>query len=243
MKNRKTPLMIIILGMLLLVILLLAQHMLRERSTITLPERPAEADSSGGSSDTKALNVLRITPETVQAAVATLSRPVSYQRSQTVVLYWEGGKSTTTAQVAAKNGVTRIDMTLPDGSVSHILFNGERFAVWYDEDKDWSLLRADQISPDALQRMPTYETVLDLPADRIVQAEFCQLSGVYCIYILTAPDADGYSESFWISVQSGLLYAAERTYNGNVIYRFSATEPNKDAPDEALFLLPDGSQF
>lgn len=243
MKSRKTPLMIIILGTLLLVILLLAQHMLRQRSTITLPERPAEADSSGDSSNTEALNVLRITPETVQAAVATLSRPVSYQRSQAVILYWEGGKSTTTAQVAVKNGITRIDMSLPDGSVSHNLLDGDRLAVWYDDDKEWSLLRADQISPDALQRMPTYESVLELPTDSIIQAEYCQLAGVYCIYILTAADADGYSESYWISVQSGLLYAAERTLNGNVIYRFSATEPNKVAPDETLFLLPDGSQF
>jgi len=243
MKSRKPLLMILILGALLLVILLLAQHMLRERSTITLPERPAEADSSGDSTNTEALNVLRITPETVQAAVATLSRPASYQRSQTVILYWEGGRSTTTAQVAAKNGITRIDMTLPDGTVNHTLLTGDRLAVWYDDEEDWSTLRTDQISPDALQRMPTYETVLELPTSSIIQAEYCQLAGVYCIYILTAPDADGYSESYWISVESGLLYAAERTCNGNVIYRFSATEPDKDAPDEARFLLPDGSQF
>lgn len=243
MKSRKTLFLIIILGTLLLVMLLFAQHMLRERSVITLPERPADADSSGDSSTPESLNVLRITPETVQAAVATLSRPASYQRSQAVILYWEGGKSTTTAQVAVKNGITRIDMSLPDGSVSHTLLTADRLAVWYDDEKDWSVLRADQISSDALQRMPTYETVLELSTSSIIQAEFCQLAGVYCIYIVTAPDADGYSESYWISVQSGLLYAAERTCNGNVVYRFSATEPDKDAPDEARFLLPDGSQF
>lgn len=243
MKNRKPLLMIVILGTFLLVFLLLAQHMLPGRSTITLPERPAEADSSGDNSNTEALNVLRITPETVQAAIATLSRPTSYQRSQAVTLYWEGGKSITTAQVAVKNGITRIDMTLPDGSVTHTLLSGDRLAIWYDDDEEWSTLHTDQVSADALQRMPTYETVLELTTSSIVQAEYCQLSGVYCIHILTAPDAGGYAESYWISVQSGLLYAAERTCNGNVIYRFSATEPDRDAPDEALFLLPDGSQF
>lgn len=243
MKKQKSPLIFIVVGALLLVVLLVAQYMLRDRSTITLPAPPAESDSSDSGSNTEALNVLRITPETVQAAVATLSRPVAYQRSQSVVLYWYGGKSTTTAQVAVKGGMTRIDMTLPDGSICHTLLNEDRYAVWYDDDKDWTILRPDQISPDALQRMPTYETVLALPTDSIVRAEYCQVSGVYCIYILTAPDADGYTASYWISVQSGLLYAAERQFNGSIVYRFSATEPDKDAPDEALFLLPDGSQF
>lgn len=243
MKKRKPLFIFIMLGTMLFIVLLLAQYMLRESSTITLPERPAESDGSGDSSGTEVHNILSITPQTVQAAIATLSRPASYQRTQTVVLYWDGGESTATAQVAVSGGVTRFDMTLPDGSVCHTLLSGDRFAVWYDEDKTWTTLRADQVSADALQRMPTYETVLDLPADSIIHAEYCQKDGVYCIYLQTAPDPDGYAASYWISAQSGLLFAAERTCNGSVIYRFSATEPGTDAPDGALFLLPDGSQF
>lgn len=243
MKKQKSLWIIITMGILLMVILLVSQVMLRDRSTIILPAPPAESDTSEGNNGADTLNVLRITPETVQAAVATLSRPASYQRSQSVILYWYGGKSTTTAQVAVKGDMTRIDMTLPDGSICHTLLSGDRYAVWYDDEKEWSVLKPDQLSQDALQRMPTYETILSLPTESIIRAEYCQVSGVYCIYILTAPDANGYSSSYWISVQSGLLYAAERQYNGSIVYRFSAAEPGKDAPDEDLFLLPDGSQF
>lgn len=136
-----------------------------------------------------------------------------------------------------------MDTALPDGSICHTLLSGGSFAVWYDDETNWTSLSTDQLSADALQRMPTYETVLDLPVDSIVHAEYCLKDGVYCIYIQTAPDREGYATGYWISTQSGLLFSAERTSGTEVIYRFSATEPGRDAPDSRLFLLPDGSRF
>ena len=77
MKKQKSLWIIITMGILLMVILLVSQVMLRDRSTITLPAPPAESDAGEGNNGADTLNVLRITPETVQAAVATLSRPAS----------------------------------------------------------------------------------------------------------------------------------------------------------------------
>ena len=243
MKKRTPLFLIVILGTLLMLILLLSQHMLREHSTIVLPEHPTESDNSTGNSGTEDLNVLSITPDTVQTAIATLSRPSSYRRTQTITLYWDGGESTTTAQIAVSGSATRIDTTLSDGSICHTLLNGNRFAIWYDEETSWTVLNTDQISADALQRIPTYETALELPADRIGHAEYCKKDDVFCIYLRTLPDAEGYAVSYWISVESGLLFAAERTCGDDVIYRFSATEPDKDPPAATAFLLPDGSQL
>lgn len=243
MKHRSSIYSMLIVLTVFLVAFLLAQYALRDDRTITLPTPTGETEPGSDQSDAEDLNILSITPATVQAAISTLSRPASYQRTQTVTLYWNGGESTTTAQVTVSGGITRIDTTLKDGTICHTLLNTQLSCVWYDDETSWITMRADQLSADALQKIPTYESVLELDSSLITQAEYCLKDGVSCIYIQTAPDSDGYAQSFWISTQSGLLYAAERTHNDEVIYRFTATEPGNDPPPESLFLLPDGSQF
>ncbi len=243
MKNRKTLFISIIFGIVLFAGYTIAQYMIERDTTIVLPESAAESDAVDKPPTQDDSNVISVTPETVQVAIATLSRPLSYQRTQTVEIFWTGGSSSTAAQVAVSGGITRIDAMLSDGSICHILLSDTLSSVWYDDEQTWINLRADQFSADALQRMPTYETVLALSTKAIEHAEYCKKDGVDCIYVRTAPDADGYAESYWISVRSGLLFSAERTHNGTLIYRFSAAEPGSDAPSDNLFLLPDGTKF
>ena len=75
----------------------------------------------------------------------------------------------------------------------------------------------------------------------IAEANYQELECVNCIYVATCADADGYASSYWVSVSSGLLKQAERRCNGELVYRFTAEDTNLAAPEEELFLLPDGS--
>lgn len=225
---------------LLFVVLLLAQGGLRQSGGIVLPETPVDTDAAGGEGWQGALNVVQILPETVQPAINTLSRPVSYKRTQTVETFWSGGSGRSVSQVAVNGGYTRIDTALPDGSVCHILVLGGKAAVWYDDETEYTLFRSDQFSADIAQRMLSYETVRDLEVGRISEASYQDLNGVPCIYVATRGDEDGYSDSYWVSISSGLLVAAERLCAGERIYRFTAGEPDGEAPAEELFLLPDG---
>ena len=243
MDKRKTTYLTMALGILFLVTLVIAQRTLQQDSTIILPEHTADSEASGETEYTEHLNVLSVTPKTVQAAISTLSRPASYRRTQTVETFWTGGQSSCVSQVCVSGGVTRIDTTLTDNSVCHTLLTADKAAVWYDDEENWALLRADSFSADSLQRMPTYETVLQIPATSIAQAEYSERDGVYCIYVKTRPDKDGYADEYWVSAQSGLLLASERTCHGELIYRFTSADPVGDAPDESLFLLPDGSRL
>lgn len=225
---------------LLFVVLLLAQGGLRQSGGIVLPETPVDTDAAGGEGWQGALNVVQILPETVQPAINTLSRPVSYKRTQTVETFWSGGSGRSVSQVAVNGGYTRIDTALPDGSVCHMLVLGGKAAVWYDDETEYTLFRSDQFSADIAQRMLSYETVRDLEVGRISEASYQDLNGVPCIYVATRGDEDGYSDSYWVSISSGLLVAAERLCAGERIYRFTAGEPDGEAPAEELFLLPDG---
>jgi len=241
--NKRTTYLTIALSILLLFVLLVIQQALKEDSTIVLPEYTTEADTDDGNSSADGFNALSVSPKTVQTAISTLSRPASYKRTQTVEIFWSSGSSTSSCDVAVHSGMTRIDTTLADNSVCHVLMTADTAAVWYDDETAWTTLHAEEFTADSLQRMPTYETVLEITVASIAQAEYCEKDGTWCIFVQTRQNMDGYTEKYWISVQSGLLYAAERLYNDSLIYRFTASEPETAAPEESLFLLPDGSKL
>ena len=243
MGSRKAIYVTIALSILLFLSLLIAQQTFQKTNIIVLPEHSAETDTNSDTVGSVNFSALSISPRTVRAAIRTLSRPAAYERTQTIEMFWGSGKNTATFQVAVNGDLTRLDTTLIDGSVRHTLIHAETAAVWYDEENTWKTIQASEFSSDTLQRIPTYETVLNLSVARIAQAEYCEKNGVWCIYVQTQINTDGYTDHYWVSAETGLLFVAERYFKGDLIYRFTATEPQNVTPDDSLFLLPDGSHF
>lgn len=68
------------------------------------------------------------------------------------------------------------------------------------------------------QAIPTYEEILALPPETITQADYRTVSDVRCIYVETAEDEWGYTQRYWVSVDTGLLVVAERLYDGEPVY-------------------------
>ena len=227
--------------LLMLVVLALAQRGLRDSGSIVLPAGQAEVGDGTAGEGSEGLDVVKITPDTVQPAINTLSRPATYSRRQTVETFWSGGSGVSESQVSVSGGRTRIDTQLPDGSVRHTLVVGGSAAVWYDDETEWTVLSAEQFSADVAQRMLTYETVRDLPVEEIAEADYRDLDGVSCVYVATRADGEGYATCYWVSTVSGLLKRAERYWDGELVYRFTAEDTNMDAPGEEVFLLPDGT--
>ncbi len=242
LDKRKQILFNVGFGVVLLIfVLLLARGNLRESGGIVLPEMPADGGGIVDGDADSGMNVIAVTPDTVQTAVDTLSRPATYQRQQTVELFWSGGSGKTVSQVAVSGDYTRVDYTLADSTAVHMLVVAGTAALWYDAETEWARLTDQEFSADIAQRMLTYEAVLDLAVEDIAEADYRERDGVFCIYLATRENADGYAERYWVSVASGLLLAAERTEGGELVYRFTASEPTAEQPDASLFLLPDGS--
>lgn len=242
MRKGKTAYYIVGVSILLiLAVLVLAQGRLRRSGSIVLPAEQADSGDTEESDTAEDLGVVQITPSTVQPAINTLSRPATYSRVQTVKTFWSGGSGVSESQVSVSGGRTRIDTQLPDGSVCHMLVVGGSAAIWYDDETSWTVLTTEQFTADIAQRMLTYETVRDLPVSEIAEASYQELDGVYCLYVSTREDADGYASSYWVNVNNGLLKKAERYCDGQLIYLFTAEDTNLEAPGEELFLLPDGS--
>lgn len=120
-----------------LVVLLMLMSNLRRSSRVVLPDTSTSAgDSAEQTSGGSAIQVVEVTPETVQAAIATLHRPEAYSRSVTVEYLWNGGSSTSEITVSASGGWSRTDRTLPDGQTRHAITNGETTYIWYNSETD-----------------------------------------------------------------------------------------------------------
>ena len=227
------------LAVTVLVIAVMLSGTLHRTSHITLPsseQAPGHAAVTGD-----ALTVVEVTPETVQTAIATLSRPQEYRRTVTVEQLWTGGSGTYETAVAVSGGWTRTDRTLAGGRVRHVLTDGEVTHIWYDGGTEVYTAPAGGISADNEQNIPTYEEILDLPPEAIAVADYRVISGVNCIYVETAEDGEGFVLRYWVSVDTGLLAVSERLLEGEPVYRMAALALDQASPTAADFTLPDGT--
>lgn len=226
----------------ILVLALMLSGSLHRSSGITLPDSgplPGEGEA-GGDAASSTLTVVEVTPETVQAAIGSLSRPEAYQRTVTVEQLWSGGSGRFEAAAAVSGPWTRTDRTLPGGRIRHTITDGRDTYIWYDEEKEVYAVPAGRISADDEQSIPTYEDILQLPPDRIVTADYRALEGLRCIYAETAVDSAGYRLRYWVSVDTGLLAAAEKLLGEETVYRMQSLTVEESAPPASSFTLPDG---
>lgn len=238
-KRWRSRITVAFLAVTVLVIAVMLSGTLHRTSRITLPSSEQAPGQSTVSGD--ALTVVEVTPETVQTAIATLSRPQEYRRTVTVEQLWAGGSGTYETAAAVCGGWTRTDRTLAGGRVRHTLTDGETSYIWYDQETEVYIAPAGGISADNEQTIPTYEDILDLPAEAIAEADYRIISGVSCIYVETAEDPEGYVLRYWVSVDTGLLTVSERLLNGEPVYRMAALTLDQDPPTVEEFTLPDGT--
>ncbi|MCI8870834.1 MAG: hypothetical protein HFF39_09905 [Lawsonibacter sp.] len=215
---------------------------------IVLPSPDASHGPSSGDTSSQTpsdqLQRVEVTPETVQSVIAALSRQTSYYRELTVETYLEDGASVSSAvQVWADGGWTRTIQPLPSGLIRHDLIGEELVYYWYAGDESWRTAPADRVSADIAQHIPTYETVLHLPAAAITATGYEQRGELHCIYVQVQSPVAGYEERYWVSVDSGLLVGAESLEDGVLVYSMSALTPAEslNPADEGIFSLPDGT--
>lgn len=212
-----------------------------DTAKIVLPT-PGPSSSPGGEENGGLVRV-EVTPQTVQSVIETLKRPESYGRTVTIQDIWgENEQGTTQARVWVDSGWTRTDATWPGGTVRHSIVGDGQVWIWYDNSQDVLNSPSDNASADLEgQRIPSYETVLELDPDSIAAAEYQALDGLGCIYVETAEDDSGHVARYWVDDDSGLLVRAEQLKDGQVVYRMTASALERPAPSDSSFTLPDGT--
>lgn len=211
--------------------------------SVTLPTGGGTGDTSAagsqGASDT--FQTVEVTPQTVQNVIATLARSDSYYREIGLETFWEGGSSLSTVQIWTDDGWSHIQQTLPSGVVRHDLVGGDTLYYWYAGSQQYESAPADALSSDLAQRLPTYETVLDLDTESITAAGYEIRNDQPCVCVeVTAEDLD-LVERYWVSVDSGLLVSAETEQAGVLVYSMTVYADTFPCPASASFALPDGT--
>lgn len=226
-----------------LVIIVMLSGTLHRTSHITLPSSEDSPEQSAGDPGTGGdmLTVVQVTPETVQYAIETLARPEAYSRTITIEQFWSGGSGTYEITVTVSGLWTRADRTMPDGRVRHTITGEGTTYVWYNSEDAVYTAPAGDISADNEQSIPTYEDILELPVEEIAAADYRAITGLNCIYVETAEDPEGYALRYWVSVDTGLLVAAEKLLDGEPVYRMGAPAVDQSEPAASLFTLPDGT--
>lgn len=230
-------------GLIALVVVLMLINSLRPSPEIELPSQEEEGMQSEENSSGDGLTVVEIRPDTVQAAVATLERPETYRRELVVQQFWDSGSGTMENTVTVSGGWTRVDQTLARDRVRHSVTDGRMTYIWYNSQRTVYEAQTGEISADMEQAIPTYEDVLDLPMEEISAANYQTLSNMNCIYVETAADAYGYVLKYWVSVDSGLLVAAEKLLDGETVYRMWETSADLNPTVGSEFTLPDGTDL
>lgn len=224
--------------LIVLVVAVVLWSSLQRTSYVTLPTDTTtelEVDSSE-QSDT-AINAIAIAPDTVQAVIATLSRS-DYRHTIRIEQFWSGGSGTQEMTVTQIGDLQRIDLTLYDGRIQHTITSPSTYYLWMDDAPPVYQSPMGAFTADETQGIPSYEDVLALSKSHIAQASYESLSGVRCIYVETTQDDDGYVNRYWVSVDTGLLMAAERLENDTTIYRMAVLTQETVGSVETYFVLP-----
>ena len=230
-------------ALLVLVVLFLVRIALHRPPAVTLPTAAETENNDGSSSDTQveAIRRVEVTPDTVQRVIERLARPESYRRTITIVRYWSEGSGESVVETGTAGEWTRLDETRDD-LTRHVITRGgaeKRSWVWYGDSRR-VYAGAAALTADEEQSIPTYEDVLLLDPASISAADYRALEEVNCIYVETAPDSGGYVARYWISVDTGLLAAAERLQDDVLVYSMRGLTVDETAPDASAFTLPDG---
>ncbi len=214
---------------------------------IKLPDLSADQGSDGpGSDDDYGAEMIRveINPQTVQRVIEkTLVRPASYYRDVRIELWVdEETSAVTTAQVWVDEGWTRTEVITSNGKTQHNIVGEDTHWLWYDEEKTALSFPAKAAAADLVQRIPTYEDVLELPRREITNTGYEKYDGVDCIFVEIDQRELGTRERYWVAVSDGLLLAAERTTEeGAILYRMTSSNTESPAPLNSDFTLPDGT--
>ena len=228
-----------------LVVGMMLMNTMRHPGNITLPDTTVKTDQVIDETDQAdgALTVVKISPETVQSAIATLSRPETYSRTITVEQFWGDSSGSYEVTAAVYEGWTRTDRTMPDGRIRHSISGSDAVYIWYNNEKNIYTGKPGEISADNEQSIPTYEEILNLPADEISVADYRSVSDVNCIYVEAVSAGGDRTLRYWVSVDTGLLVAAEKLVEQETVYRMGALTVDQTEPTAADFTLPTGQQL
>ncbi|MCI8933083.1 MAG: hypothetical protein HFE80_01015 [Clostridiaceae bacterium] len=245
----------LLLAAMALTSLYLSHRQTSQAGIVALPQeqsgpgsQPAEQGPLADGVTVDTSNVLRI--------IRTLNRPQEYTFEAESTLSYYSASDTLRVRGAVKGRRSKLQMVSAAGAVEkEIIVAPSGYYAWqagraslysgalggdWPEDGDLAAFC------DEASRIPTYEDVLTLgeqDPDCLLDAGYAQRDGQACIYVLVENKLAGAQDSYYISIDTGLLYEARSEKKGRTIYQMKQTAFQQEAVEESQFTLPNGQQI
>jgi len=241
-----------LLGILFVIVvigaLLLASYLERDNEVIILPDT-SEMPERPVQNVPDTLQRVEVTRETIQAVVSTLQRPEIYSREVVIESFWEDGQAVSVIDVSVHGGVTSLRTQTPAGVEKSIIVTPDTLYIWYRGDSTPFVGSIDSTgdgirTADEWQMLLTYEDILHLEQNEIIDAGYTEFEGEDCVHAVYRSPLLGYTRTYYISLTLGLVVAA-REYDGigELIYAMTAGESAIGEVDASAFMLPDGTSL
>lgn len=234
----------------LLLTFFLSQQSRPEEEQIILPNVPYQPSVQTAPEQLPETSFVQVTPDNVLSVLETMGRPKYYHQVYSVTVGDEG-RSSQTVEVWSNEEVLHAELF--DGRrTKTILTNGQAAYLWYDGDEKAAAVKLDYSATiDELLGLPTYENLLVLEQEQIIDAGFLVLEDpqVQCIYVASQ---DQLTEGpypvvrrYWVDAETGLLFKADILENSKQVYSVTQEWYELLAAEDEIFqdrfLLPDGT--
>lgn len=215
----------------------------QKRYTITLPGQGTAqiSDTHQLLEENHALiQSVTVDRSSVQAVIARLSRPEVYQCTLDVSYFYGDVQSDYQANTACMDGIRSDRVLRSDGSQAVQALITEKSVYLFHDSGEYTVFPRIARDDDLYACSPTYEDILLLPAESILDGGTEEVDGHLCITATTRDRSTG-ERSYWrILCDNGLLLSVRTEFAGKPVYQATMRSFSLDMPDASLFRLPDG---
>lgn len=209
---------------------------------IVLPQTGSadiDVDDSREQYNRRVVHEITVDSSSVQRVVATLRRPGQYTLTGESVFYYGDQAKTISVQCAVRGGLTKVVQNVTAGLYKHTLLTSSDAYIWSSDTQSYYKGALGDFSVDDLALTPTYEDLIALPPDEIVEGGFEEIDGTACVYAERRDENTDVRECYYISVETGLL-TAYQSYEGEILAYAIRMTPALESVGDEWFTLPSG---
>ena len=231
----------VMLAAVLLAVVLLLRGESRNTPQVVLPSAAAAQTDAPQPSSTPETGEGSVSPATVQAVIEAMERQDTYMRTLSITDHWSGGSLQRLVSVWVEGEKLRVLISGPDGDQKNILMRDGSVWIWYDSGSDVfeSKQNGGLKAQDEMQGIITYEDILELEPESILDAGYVEYLGEPCVYAEYKDGSLGYTTRAYISVRSGLLNGAEIYDGDELVYSMESVAYEASVSSEDVFELPE----
>jgi len=228
--------------------MLLMPFLRNDGAAIVLPDTPLPIDSPHDAQP-DALDRVEVNKYTVQAIISTLERPDTYSREIVIESFWEDGQATWVVDVSVTEGITSLSVSPPVGPDKKIIVTPTALYIWHVGDRSMFIGSPDSSGDlyriaDEWQMLFTYESILELDINDIVNADFTEIDDQLSVFVLYHSPMLNNVRTYYISLELGLILSVvEYDSSGMLIYRMTAGETFIGEITPEAFTLLDGTSL